>query len=142
MQGTCLCGNIHFEILGKAPSIYQCHCSLCRKVSGSTSSAAFFVPTESFTWLSGRDKITAFTRSSGYSAHFCSVCGSPVPNQFIESLYWVPAGLLTELIEGTVVAHLHVASRALWETMPVADISYDGAPVFDELVKLVCCKQG
>lgn len=138
MQGTCLCGNIKFEILGSHPSIYQCHCSLCRKVSGSSSSSAFFVESGSFAWVSGSEKISVFTKDTGFSSHFCSVCGSPVPNNFINSLYWVPAGLLEPQTEGKVVAHLHVASKALWEVLPTTGIQYNGAPEFNELIEMVC----
>ncbi len=37
MHGQCLCGAVKFEILGPLPKLYQCHCSLCRKQSGSAS---------------------------------------------------------------------------------------------------------
>ncbi|PRY63410.1 hypothetical protein B0H98_1085 [Vreelandella songnenensis] len=43
MTGECLCGEVKFEIDGKLPNLYQCHCSLCRKTTGSTANAATFV---------------------------------------------------------------------------------------------------
>jgi hypothetical protein len=36
MKGECLCGDVEFEIKGDLPNLYQCHCSLCRKVTGSS----------------------------------------------------------------------------------------------------------
>ena len=43
MRGNCLCGGVEFEIVGEAPRLYQCHCSLCRKQSGSTSNSSLLI---------------------------------------------------------------------------------------------------
>ena len=32
MRGQCLCRQLSFESAGKTPLLYQCHCSLCRKL--------------------------------------------------------------------------------------------------------------
>jgi hypothetical protein len=74
------------------------------------------VKQEDFLWLSGQDKISSFQKPTGYRSDFCSVCGSPVPNQLrgIEVI-WVPAGLLEESFEAAVNVHLHMSSAASWE---------------------------
>jgi hypothetical protein len=51
MRGNCLCGAIEFEIVGEVRRLYQCHCSLCRKQSGSTSNSALLIESENFRWL-------------------------------------------------------------------------------------------
>lgn len=38
MKGECLCGNVKFEIEEEIRNFYQCHCSLCRKVTGAAES--------------------------------------------------------------------------------------------------------
>ena len=40
MKGACLCGKVRFEILGEVPNLYQCHCSECRKATGTSANAA------------------------------------------------------------------------------------------------------
>ena len=116
MQGECLCGEVKFEIEGNIPNLYQCHCSLCRKATGSSANAATFVRQESFRWLFGADTISSFQKPTGYRSDFCSVCGSPVPNQLQGmELVWVPAGLLEESFEASVNVHLHLGSAASWE---------------------------
>jgi len=118
MKGECLCGEVKFEIKGNLPNLYQCHCSLCRKVTGSSANAATFVTQKDFRWLSGQDKISSFQKPTGYRSDFCSVCGSPVPNQLRGmELVWVPAGLLEESFETAVAVnvHLHMGSAASWE---------------------------
>nr|WP_269749631.1 GFA family protein [Vibrio navarrensis] len=62
------------------PPIYQCHCSLCRKVSGSSSNSALIVEASNFKWCSGEHQIRSFSTSSGFKSEFCCQCGSPVPN--------------------------------------------------------------
>ncbi|MBW4980315.1 GFA family protein [Marinobacter adhaerens] len=118
MNGECLCGEVKFEIKGYLPNLYQCHCSLCRKVTGSSANAATLVTQKDFRWLSGQDKISSFQKPTGYRSDFCSVCGSPVPNQLRGmELVWVPAGLLEESFETAVAVnvHLHMGSAASWE---------------------------
>ncbi|MEQ5815463.1 GFA family protein [Marinobacter sp. NFXS11] len=115
MKGECLCGRVKFKIEGNIPNLYQCHCSLCRKVTGSSANAATFVTQKDFLWLSGQDKISSFQKPTGYRSDFCSLCGSPVPNQLRGTeLVWVPAGLLEEPFEAAVAVnvHLHMASAA------------------------------
>jgi len=116
MNGECLCGEVQFEIQSDLPNLYQCHCSLCRKATGSAANAATFVHQQNFRWLSGQDTITSFQKPTGYRSDFCSVCGSPVPNQLRGTeLVWVPAGLLEEHFDSAVNVHLHLDSSAAWE---------------------------
>ena len=117
MKGSCLCGKVSFELSGDLPPIYQCHCSLCRKVSGSASNSALVVSVDDFTWISGQHHIRSFSTSSGFKSEFCQSCGSPAPNVSSDGQsYWVPAGLLSESVQTEVLAHVYVNSRASWDT--------------------------
>lgn len=137
MRGCCLCGKVRFEIEGDRFKLYQCHCSLCRRQSGSLSNAATIVPEESFRWLGGRELISSWKKESGFRSDFCSVCGSPVSNPLRNYPYlWVPAGLL----EGDgleIVAHLCVASKASWNILPLQGKCYGALPDFSELLTLL-----
>jgi hypothetical protein len=106
MRGHCLCGKVDFEIDGSRFKLYQCHCSLCRRQSGSSSTAAAIVPAEKFRWLSGTEFISSWNKDTGFRSDFCSLCGSPVPNPLRGLPYvWVPAGLLENGGELEIVAH-------------------------------------
>ncbi|WP_428753422.1 GFA family protein [Vibrio cionasavignyae] len=116
MKGSCLCGDVTFELLSELPSIYQCHCSLCRKVSGSSSNSALIVKASNFRWCSGEHLIKSYSTKSGFKSEFCTQCGSPVPNLTTSSdSYWVPAGLITDATNTSVTAHVFVSSRADWD---------------------------
>ena len=118
MHGKCLCGDISFELSGAIPNLYQCHCSLCRKVTGSSANAAFRVDRAQLEWTGGAHLIREYVSASGFKSHFCSCCGSPLPNLTAnDTAWWVPVGLLEDADELQVVAHLFVDSRAGWDVV-------------------------
>lgn len=134
MHGSCLCGQIKFEIDGPIPGLYQCHCTLCRKQSGSSSNTAMAVATNQVRWTSGTSLITSYVKPTGFRSDFCSVCGSPVPNQMGSSPYtWIPAGLLTSTKNLQISAHLFVASKASWEPQPTQGNVFHELPPLAEL---------
>ena len=117
MHGRCLCEQIHFEVAGTDFKLYQCHCSLCRRQSGSSSNAATIAANRNFRWVRGEELIASWVKPSGFRSDFCSVCGSPVPNPLRGLPYvWVPAGLLDGGGQLEIIAHLHMASKAPWDS--------------------------
>ena len=67
MKGECLCGEVKFSVKGELPNFYQCHCSLCRKTTGSSANAATFVSEECFEWISGSSQYSLFSKANGLS---------------------------------------------------------------------------
>ncbi len=117
MRGHCLCTQVQFEVAGTDFKLYQCHCSLCRRQSGSSANAATIAAGRNFRWLQGENLISSWMKPSGFRADFCSVCGSPVPNPLRNLPWiWVPAGLLENSEKLQIIAHLHMASRAPWDS--------------------------
>ncbi len=138
MRGRCLCGVIEFELDGDIPNLYQCHCSLCRKVTGSAANAAFIIASDQFEWISGSGQIREFITESGFKSHFCSTCGSPVPNLTSnDSAYWIPVGLLEASSQLELVAHLYVESRASWDVIADAGEQFDEMPDAEALDRLL-----
>lgn len=129
MKGECLCGAVAFEVEDELPNLYQCHCSLCRKVTGSNANAATFVSLNKFRWVNGQENITSFQKPTGYRSDFCRICGSPVPNQLRSAnLVWVPAGLLAGDFDSEIAVHLHAGSSASWERNSEDYINYEAGP--------------
>ena len=136
MRGKCLCGLIEFEVLGVAPKLYQCHCSLCRKQGGASSNTAAIVAQEQFRWLSGQEHISSWVKDTGFRSDFCSNCGSPVPNALRSTpYYWVPAGLFEEDVQLKVSAHLFVGSKASWDVIASPGTQYETMPELSELLR-------
>lgn len=126
MHGQCLCGEVKFQLTGPRPRLYQCHCTLCRKQGGSASNTATIVPKEEFRWLAGEALIGTWMKDTGFRSHFCTRCGSTVPNPLRDTPYfWVPAGLLEDTGPLEIVTHIYVGSRAPWDTAPLSGTLHD-----------------
>lgn len=138
IRGECLCGAVGFELRGALPKLYQCHCSLCRRVSGSSSNAALIVSSAQFGWLHGGERISEYSTDDGFKSHFCNRCGSPLPNPTAENTaYWVPAGLLEDCDFLELAAHFHVASRARWDRIADVGEHFDDMPRGERLAQLL-----
>jgi hypothetical protein len=119
LKGSCLCGGIRFETAGMHSKIGFCHCSKCRKCSGTGSTACIKVGFEGLRWLAGQDLLTAGPKHS-----FCRVCGSPMPDlNPRRTVYDIPVGCLDDNPKLLVSDHSWVGSKADWDA--IAD---DGAP--------------
>ncbi len=138
MRGQCLCGRVEFEIAGVMPQLYQCHCSLCRKQSGSASNTATLVGSEHLRWISGLELITSWVKDNGFRSDFCSQCGSPVPNPLTDAAYhWIPAGLLDNEIQQAIAAHLFVGSKAAWEVIAAPGKQFETMPGLPEFIEML-----
>ena len=78
-RGSCLCGALRYEIDGEVDGVWMCHCSNCRKASGSTGNAILIVERANFRWLSGEDHRVTFALRPTYSITRCKTCGTPLP---------------------------------------------------------------
>ncbi|MBT9538501.1 GFA family protein [Thiobacillus sp.] len=138
MQGKCLCGEVEFVVSGTLPNLYQCHCSLCRKATGSAANAALIAPSGNFQWVCGQEHIASYVGNNGYRSDFCSKCGSPLPNPLKgRAEYWIPAGLLEDNANLQIAAHLHVGSKASWDVIASSGVQYREAPDLDSLLKVL-----
>ena len=137
-QGQCLCGEVAFTIDEIPSGIYQCHCSECRKITGTSSNASCLVTERNFSWVKGQSNILSYTHKSGYRSDFCGTCGSLLPNKIKEKpLYWVPVGALESTQEMEVKAHLCISSKASWEKNIESGIQYSEVPDFQELLMTI-----
>jgi len=109
LTGVCLCGRVRFEVDGDFGPLFLCHCSRCRKDTGSAHAANLFVARGRLDWLAGQDCVTRFDLpGTRHTRCFCSACGSALP-------YARPG------------ARIFAASRADW------DHALEQLPFFDRL---------
>ena len=125
--GSCLCGAVRYEVEGSFERFFLCHCSFCRKDTGSAHAANLFSSTAKLTWLSGENQVRAFNLpSTRHAKSFCATCGSALPRLHAgTTAVIVPAGSLESPVTIRPDAHIFVASRADWdrelETAPMID---------------------
>lgn len=138
MRGSCLCGDIAFEVDGPFPWLYQCHCSLCRKQGGSVSNTGLIVAANKFRWVAGESMIKTWAKATGFRSHFCSHCGSSVPNPLRDTGYvWVPSGLLDGARPLEIGLQLYVDSKASWDDGAGKGRKFSTAPEMAALIALL-----
>src|SRR5881392_3624665 len=81
LNGSCLCGTVTFEVQPPFERMAHCHCSRCRKGTGTGHATNLYVQPEQLKWTSGESTISRYSLPSAksFGKWFCSHCGSPVP---------------------------------------------------------------
>lgn len=117
LKGSCLCGAVTFEVTAPIRGIGSCHCSKCRKVSGTAGNAQFIVPIERFNWILGEEKTKEFKPGDGWGRgpRRCNECGSPMPDTYDGQRMWVQAGLMDDPLGTDIKLHIFCGSRADWD---------------------------
>ncbi len=129
-SGSCLCGTVRFAIAGDFDAFFLCHCSRCRKNSGSVHGANLFASNATIMWQSGEANIASYrVPDTRHERSFCRTCGSALPGVRMDgTLLVVPAGSLDGPVGLRPTAHIGCGSRAEWD-VDLADIPHmDGLP--------------
>jgi hypothetical protein len=120
IRGGCICGGVTFEITRAVGPFELCHCTRCRKASGSAFVAGLGVRTEDFRLLAGAELIHRYEAPvretpPPYRTSFCSRCGSPVPDP-VPGASWfeVPAGTLDRDPGVRPDRHIFVECKSRW----------------------------
>lgn len=122
--GGCLCGAIRFEIDAFVGPFELCHCSRCRKASGSAFVAGIGVRARHFRFREGESLVRRYEAAvlehpPGYATAFCSRCGSPAPDlsHVADDDDWfeLAAGTLDEVPGAGPDRHIFVDHRAKWD---------------------------
>ena len=125
IHGSCLCGQVRFELAGMPQFINHCHCSMCRKVHGAAFGSFLHANASAFRWVAGLSQVQNYQSSPGNVRAFCKVCGSNVPVLEEEDTHVIiPAGSLDDDPVVRPVVHIHTESKAPWFEIT------DGLPQF------------
>ncbi|HXX83999.1 MAG TPA: GFA family protein [Casimicrobiaceae bacterium] len=128
-NGSCLCGAVKYEVTGEPKRFFHCHCSRCRKATGTGHASNLFLQPGMLKWLSGEEQIRAFKvpDAERFTNHFCATCGSRLPRQTRDTdVVMIPAGSLDDEAPIRPQARIFSASRASWSC------TGDELPVYPE----------
>jgi hypothetical protein len=116
LTGTCLCRGVRYEITGALGPVALCHCSMCRKASGSAFASNASVAADDFHLRAGADLVQAYESSPGKCRHFCRVCGSALWATDPRMAGWVRIrlGSLDDDPGARPALHYAVESKAPW----------------------------
>ena len=127
-RGSCLCGSVKYQFHGPEYIFQYCHCSRCRKFTGSAHASNILVAPTQFEWIEGEDLVGRFEHPDArhFATSFCKTCGSSLPwlSQSGASVV-IPAGTLDEDPGIRPVQNIFWKNRAPWrepvESLPQHD---------------------
>jgi hypothetical protein len=128
MRGSCLCGDVRYEVTGPLHEFHHCHCSRCRKAHGAPFGTYAGVARADLRFLRGEESVRAFQSSERVERSFCPRCGSSLffrTTVFPDSV-WIAAGSFDDTPEIRPAFHIFVASKAPWHEIT------DALPQFAE----------
>ena len=116
-QGSCLCGSIRYVIDGELSDFGYCHCTSCRKASGSAFGANIGVARSDLKLKDPDLHLREFESSPGKIRTFCAQCGSPIFAYLTRTpeLVRIRLGSLDTDLGKTAKAHTFVSDKADWE---------------------------
>jgi hypothetical protein len=129
--GSCLCGEVAYEITGAAAAMYQCHCSRCRKGRSAAHGANLFYELDTFRWTRGESLVVDYKLPAAerFGLAFCRRCGGSTPRVAAAAgIVVVPAGPLDTDPKMRPLAHIFVASKAPWFDIADSIPQLAGAP--------------
>ena len=96
LSGSCLCGNVRFEIADNFDHFQFCFCTQCQKSTGTGHASNLFTDPINITWLSGEEDLIRYdVPERRISNVFCKQCGSRMPWLSLSGdTLAVPAGCL------------------------------------------------
>jgi hypothetical protein len=119
-QGSCLCGDVAYEITGEPLRMVSCHCSRCRLGRSAAYATNVFYKDTQFAWTRGASQAKEYRVPDAkyFAVAFCTRCGSGVPRISVErGLVVVPAGSLDSDPGIRPQMHIFVESRAPWDSI-------------------------
>lgn len=116
-RGSCVCGAVEFEVDPPPRFFGYCHCSRCRKRTGSLHAANLVVPEGQVRFLRGEEHVRQYELPTAqrWGNAFCTICGSALPRRNRDGKAWtVPAGGLDEDPGSRPDWSIYLGSKAPW----------------------------
>lgn len=79
VAGSCLCGQVRYELDGPLEVMSHCRCSLCRSQRDHSHAPLLSLPLTAFRWVAGETSLSSFRSAAHGTRTFCSACGSSMP---------------------------------------------------------------
>lgn len=134
VRGSCLCGDVAFEVSGRNRGIVLCHCSRCRKSRSAAFGANLWFSDAEFEFDCGADRVEAFKvpDAERFMNFFCRRCGSAMSRGYGRNgMLTVPAGCIDAEPTLEEKIHIFVGSKAPWyeigDALPQLEASPGGS---------------
>lgn len=114
LAGRCYCGAVRYEVADEFAYAMNCHCSNCRRTTGSAFKPFAGVERDKLRIVAGEGSRMIFGGEAAHDAH-CGRCGSLLYSVVREGR-WVHVTMGTLVDDPTIRprAHIFVGSKAPW----------------------------
>jgi hypothetical protein len=126
LAGRCFCGAVHYTVADQFAYALNCHCSNCRRTTGSAFKPFAGIEREKLAVTKGEDERMIFGDETGHDAH-CVRCGSLLYS-LVRDGGWVHVAMGTLQDDPSIrpSAHIFVGSKAPWFTITDSLPQYQG----------------
>jgi hypothetical protein len=117
VRGSCLCGQVVYEVEGAIDVIRHCHCGRCRRARSAAHATNAQIDPTRFRWLRGDNLLESFKvpDAERFTQTFCRECGSPMPRTYPKRpAIGIPMGSVDGDPGSRPREHIFAASKAPW----------------------------
>ncbi|MBI2738839.1 MAG: GFA family protein [Rhodospirillales bacterium] len=126
LAGKCFCGAVHYAVADSFAYAMNCHCSNCRRTTGSAFKPFAGIERDKLAVTQGQDTLLIYGDDEANDTH-CRVCGSLLFSVVREGAFvHVAMGTLVDDPSIRPSRHIFVGSKAPWFTIT------DDLPQFQE----------
>jgi len=127
LAGKCLCGSVQYTVSDEFVYAQNCHCSNCRRATGSAFKPFAVIERDKLCVTQGKDSLLIFGDEKNSHNVLCKICGSLLfsvvrNGEFVH----VTLGTLDDTPTVRPSAHIFVGSKAPWHSIT------DELPQYDE----------
>jgi hypothetical protein len=130
--GTCLCGQVKFQLTAEPLTYYACHCTDCQRRTGGGMRLVMRVDRTALQVLAGETNLLIFELHSGRQrrSRACPRCDTRLwaEPQGQPRIAMLLPGTLQNFRDFTPVAHIWTASAPPWVQIPSGAVSYATQP--------------
>ena len=126
LAGKCFCGAVHYAVPDEFRYAMICHCSNCRRTTGSAFKPFAGIERQKFAVTQGADGLLIYGSDKAHDAH-CKKCGSLLYS-VVREAGWVHVAMGT-LVDPPSIrpsCHIFVGSKAPWDNITDDLPQYEG----------------
>ena len=117
LAGKCFCGAVHYEVADAFLYAMNCHCSNCRRTTGSAFKPFAGIERGKLRLTQGADRLMIYGEENANDTH-CRACGSLLYSVVRDGAFvHVALGSLVDTPAIRPTKHIFVGSKAPWFTI-------------------------
>ncbi|MEQ9637544.1 MAG: GFA family protein [Devosia marina] len=129
LKGSCLCGAVTYEVEDAFEAAFYCHCSRCRRATGSAFKPMALIKTGRLRLVQGEANVLIYGDPADTHDVHCGQCGSFLYSVIAENgNTHVAMGTLVDDPKVRPSFHMFVGSKAPWHEITDSLPQFEGLP--------------